>query len=1099
MKLKFDKRLENTWFSRYLGNIRVVILLVLGILTVGIYSLTTLQRRLNPEVKLTIVSVVTILPGAGPADTESLVTIPLEDKLTGLNGIDTITSTSRDNASAIVMQFKSGVDKDKAKTDVQSAVDSVTTLPSDTQTPTVTAFDFEGQPIWQFAVTGSQDTASLMRYTDRLKKKIEDLPDIDRVTLDGWQAQQIEVKIDPEKVNSLGINPMQLSQALKTATTAFPAGSTNADGLNFSLSIDNQVASVEDIRQMTLNIQNRPVKLGEIARIDTKSEPNLTKTYLATPSSPAQQAVTFFVYKTSSADITKTVKGVEKLVEDEIGSTDGQYQVNSILNTGEEISKQFTDVLGEFRSTIILVFINLLLFLGLRQALIASITIPLTFLLSFGWMSILGQTINFLTLFALLLAFGTSIDDTIVTVSAMTSYYHTKRFSAHQTGLMIWRDFTVPIWTTTITTVWAFLPLILSTGIIGEFIKPIPITVATTMYSSTAVAWFITLPLLIVFLNPRFPSRVKKFIGGLLILLSIILITLISGNKALLLPILLTYAVLLWLTFRLRKELTKAAWDFIRRFRHTHAIKTFLAELFSLGFIDTEPLGRKYRQLITRILKSKRGRKLVLVCLGIYALVAYALIPTGLVKNEFFPKTNADNLYLNVDLPPGTDAATIDAEAKNLIGQLQSTPELKSVIADPGKQIDTRGGEADSPSSVLFSLILNPKEQRKQSSIDIAEQLRQQFSNYTKGKLAVIEQSGGPPAGADVQIKLLGDDLEILNQYADKTIRYLSTQPGVINVDKSIKPGTSKLTFVPDKTKLVQAGIGADTVGFWLRLWTSGFTLDKVRINNQDNDAVFYVNGQNLNPQQLGRVNIPTQSGSLPLLTLGRLELKNNPTIITHEAGKRTISVTAGVQPGYSISDANKKLIAYANDGLSLPNGYTWQTGGVNEENTKSVQSIFRAMALSFILIMATMVIEFSSFRQAAVILSLIPFAVAGVFYVFGLTGTPLSFPALIGVLALFGVVVTNAMFIVEKINQNHKRGMSIDEAIADAGQSRLEPIILTSLTSILGLIPITLGNALWRGLGGAIISGLLFSGVIMLFYIPVMYKTIYANSSKKR
>jgi multidrug efflux pump subunit AcrB len=146
---------------------------------------------------------------------------------------------------------------------------------------------------------------------------------------------------------------------------------------------------------------------------------------------------------------------------------------------------------------------------------------------------------------------------------------------------------------------------------------------------------------------------------------------------------------------------------------------------------------------------------------------------------------------------------------------------------------------------------------------------------------------------------------------------------------------------------------------------------------------------------------------------------------------------------------------------------------------------------------MATMVIEFSSFRQAAIILSLIPFAVSGVFYVFGFTGTPLSFPALIGVMALFGVVVTNAMFIVEKINQNRRAGMKLDEAIANAGRSRLEPIILTSLTSILGLVPITLANELWRGLGGAIISGLLFSGMIMLLYVPIIYKNIYNSDSK--
>jgi multidrug efflux pump subunit AcrB len=294
---------------------------------------------------------------------------------------------------------------------------------------------------------------------------------------------------------------------------------------------------------------------------------------------------------------------------------------------------------------------------------------------------------------------------------------------------------------------------------------------------------------------------------------------------------------------------------------------------------------------------------------------------------------------------------------------------------------------------------------------------------------------------------------------------------------------------------MAENGIGFDNAGLWLRLAASGFTLDKVKFGNADEeDVTFYSTAGTLHPEEVGTITIPTQTGCIPLSSLGSFRLDTNPTVIYRQSGKRTISVTAGVLPGYSVSDINTSLENYAKNGLDLPGGYTWATGGVNEENTKSVQSILEAMGLSFILIMATMVVEFSSYRQAAMILSLIPFAISGVFIVFGLTGTPLSFPALIGVMALFGIVVTNAMFIVEKINQNRKEGMGTIHAIADAGRSRLEPILLTSITSILGLIPITLSNPLWTGLGGAIVSGLMFSGGIMLIYIPVVYYTIYKS-----
>jgi HAE1 family hydrophobic/amphiphilic exporter-1 len=1092
--MNFDKSLENKWFSSYLKNIRVVILLVIGILVIGIFSVINLPKRLNPEVKLTIVSVVTVLPGAGPSDVETLLTIPLEDKLLGLKGIDTITSSSVDNVSAIVIQFLTGIDKDKARNDVQAAVTEVSNLPTDAKTPKVTALDFEDTPIWNFTLTAKGDLPSLMRYADSLKTKIADLPNIDRVTLTGFDTQEIQVLVDPEKISSLGINPIQLSSAIKTSTVAFPAGLVKSDGSSFAITIDADTSTIEDVRNLRFNISGKSLKLGDISTVSFKSKPNQSKTFLATKDSAATRGVNFFVYKSSSADITKTVKGVEELVNSEMASKNGEFKITTIVNTGEKINTQFIDVIGEFKSTIILVFINLLLFLGLRQALIASITIPLTFLMSFTWMSGLGQTINFVSLFALLLAFGTSIDDTIVTVSALTKYFETKKFSPHEAGLLVWRDFVIPIWTTTVTTVWAFLPLILTTGIIGEFIKPIPITVATTMYSSTFVSWFITLPLMIVLLKPNIPERLKKLFGGIALPASIYAIYSISPNSFLIVPIIVIYLLAVALIFKYRKLLASEIKRKITSFIYWKKIHVFLTRISNQGLINTEEISQKYHDLISRILKSKKARRIVLTGLTIYAVVAFSLLPLGLVKNEFFPKTNGDNLYVNVTFPAGTSLEVLENESSIITEKLRKTSELQSLTTEIGRATSSNGGESDSPNTILFSIILNPKEGRKLTSMEISDIIRKELVDYDKGKVVVTEPSSGPPAGSDVAIKLVGDDLDILNQYADKIINFLSREQGITNVDKSIKSGTGKITFVPDKDKIIQAGTSIDSLGFWLRTSISGFQLDTLKVGETDQNIVFYMDSGSLSPTDLGRINVPTQLGQVPLNSLGHFELKNNPTIITRESGKRTVSVFAGVLPGYSVSDANKSLIKFVGTELNLPQGYSWKTGGVNEENTKSVTSILKAMILSFILIMATMVIEFGSYRQAAMILSIIPFAVSGVFYVFGLTGTPLSFPALIGVMALFGVVVTNAMFIVEKINQNRKKGMHIDHAIADAGKSRLEPILLTSLTSILGLIPITLGNALWRGLGGAIISGLLFSGIIMLFYIPTMYKTIYSK-----
>lgn len=335
-----------------------------------------------------------------------------------------------------------------------------------------------------------------------------------------------------------------------------------------------------------------------------------------------------------------------------------------------------------------------------------------------------------------------------------------------------------------------------------------------------------------------------------------------------------------------------------------------------------------------------------------------------------------------------------------------------------------------------------------------------------------------------------GDNLNVLNEYADKLVQHLEEQSGVTNAQKSIKEGTSAITFVPDKDKLAAQGLSIDTIGLWTRIYGSGFSLGEVNFDKTKTEKTpvrFTFGYERPTPESFGSVSLPTQNGAVPLVSLGTVTLKTNPTVITRSEGKRTLTVTAGVRAGYSVSDVNKDLETYANE-MNLPDGYSWKTGGVNEENAKSIQSILQAMGIAALLILVTMVLQFRSFRQAVIVLIVIPLAVSSVFYVFALTGTPLSFPALIGVLSLFGIVVTNSMFIVDKMNLNQKEGMEFDEALADAGASRLEPIILTKLCTVLGLLPITLSNPLWRGLGGAIISGILIASTIMLLFIPVVY-----------
>ncbi|MFS8159399.1 MAG: efflux RND transporter permease subunit, partial [Candidatus Roizmanbacteria bacterium] len=677
--------------------------------------------------------------------------------------------------------------------------------------------------------------------------------------------------------------------------------------------------------------------------------------------------------------------------------------------------------------------------------------------------------------------------DTIVAVAAMTRYYRTGRFSPLETGILVWRDFIVPLWSTTITTIWAFVPLLLSTGIIGEFIKPIPIVVTATMLSSTTISVIITIPLMVVLLKPTVSRRVKIAIGTLCLISLFAIIIAVSPKNIMLPLVIFSLSCLLAVLYHTRTALWTQWMGVYQRYPFLKKSWAKVQSYSDEGILDIEHLSGYYGKIIDKILSSKNLRRNTIIAISVFALCAYLLVPLGIVKNEFFPKTNEDIVYMSVEMPKGTNADRAKGEMTDLLQKLRSAKDVDFITAESGQTIGGQGDRVGDQGSFSYTLHLIEKSKRKETSQDIAESLRKEFQNYQKGKLTVQELSGGPPAGADIQIKLLGDDLQTLDTYADKIVENLKSEKGIINPEKSVKPGLSKIVFSPHSEKLVQYNVGIDQIAFTLRTFASGFELDSLGTGDDKQTITYKTDTHPQSPEKLYLLTILTASGPIPITELGEFHLSYNPTGISRENGKRTISVSAGVAKGYNIPEKSKSLEKFAGS-LKLPEGYSWQTGGVNDENNKSVQSILKAMILAALLILITMIIEFGSYRQALIALLLIPLSIAGVLYIFGLTGIPLSFPALIGILALFGIVVTHAIVVIEKINENRSHGLPLQEAIVDAAKNRLEPVLLTSMATILGLLPVTLSDPLWRGLGGAIIAGLLFSGAIKLFFVPVMY-----------
>ena len=1100
-QLKFDPKLNGSWMHKLIKNVRLLFLVIFALIGAGIFSFITLPRELNPEVNIPIVNVVTTLPGASPGDVEKLITQEIEKEVQNVPALDQMTSNSSNSLSVVTLQFVSTEDPDEALDAVQQRVDTITNLPEEASDPRVSKLDFNEQPVWIVALSGSVNRYSLTETAQAIADKLENTNGIRRVDISGDIEEEIAIKLKPETLIEYQVTANDINNALATNNITLPAGSITVNDLEYSLTVNNEFSTIEQIRQLPITNQGSIIALGQIADVYYQAKESDSKAYHRVASDQRNNAVQLSIYKSDTETIIGAVEKAQEILETETEKNNSVEYIN-VLNLSTDIDESFSELQSNFAQTIILVFILLFTFLGIRQASIASISIPLTFLSAFIIMNITGITLNFLSLFSLLLALGLVVDDAIVIVQAANNYG--KKFSPVETGLLVFRDFVVPIWTTTLTTVWAFLPLLLATGIIGEFIKSIPVVVSATLLSSTTIAVLINIPLTTIIAKLQMPKRVKIALAILAMISSAIIVASLAGSSPLKPLVIFAYILLLFVSVKssdlIKKQLKKRSKPHKISGLITRQLQKFnlnSQNLVNQGIVDFGLVTKRYRNLLNAILEHRKNRYIVYLSSIGFVLLSFIFLGTGLLKNEFFPKSDNENLYINVEAPAGQVVEVTDNTLQDIEKQLIEYSEIATLTTLTGSNIspDDSGSGGSGSNRGYISVTLVDQGDRDRSSIEIAEAMRVQFAEIQTADVTVTETSGGPPAGADFQINIRGESLETLETIAEDFKTIVEAIPGTININTSLEltPGEVQVNLIPEE--LAERQLSAIQVGSWLRTAVSGSDNNTIRQDGDDLDLMVILDEEFQNLSQLQTLTLPSQMGAYQLSEIATFSLETAPTSISREDGQRVVRVTAATSQGASsteiLSEFNKQVEDY-----QAPSGYSWDSGGVNEENNRSVQSILQAMSLSFILILITMVLQLESFRKAFIVMLVIPLAVAGVFFNFTILQIPLSFPALIGVLALFGIVVNNSIMLVEKINQNLKQGFSVKDAISDACSSRIEPIFLTSLTTSAGLLPITISDPLWRGLGGSIIAGLSVSGILILILLPTVYYEVFKETS---
>ncbi len=1036
--LKYKASDFSGFLKSYVTNMRLVALVLLFVILGGVVSFFSVARTLNPEINIAMVAVSTVLPGATPTDMESLITKKLENEIKKVDDIDVISSTSRESVSVIVIQFKDGVDRDDAQTDVQNAVGAVSDLPDDAQSPRVKAIDFEDMPVSRYAVIANDtDQASLNSFIESFKDDLENESLIDRVEVSGNETQEVQVLISQEKLQELDINLQSLLPLITSATSSYPAGTVYSDKSEIGLTIDRDSMTLDDLRSTVISVNGTLHRLGDIAEVSERSAPGYVLAFITKPDGTEYRAITIDTYRILGSKISEATDQIESIVEKYDGIANGSISFIKVSDINNEINKSFSDLYSNLFMTVCLVFLVLFLFVGIRQAFLAAMSVPLVFMTAFIVMYATGMSLNFLSIFSLLLSLGLLVDVTIVVISAITTYYRSGKFSPKEAALLVWKDFFTTLLVTTLTTVWAFLPLLLAGGMMGAFLKPLPIVVSSVLLGSVFIGFFIILPLMVWLLDFSMPKRVLnliKIIGFIFVLnipfsfiqkiLNDIQIEFSKWWWILIIAFILILAITLVILFISFGRIIKNIFNYL---------KNLIANKFSIsknkdeshdGIIDISFIERVYKKTLNKTLSNKKNRRSIVWIVVLFFIFSSSLVKFGFVKNEFFPKEDMNMIYVSMDLPLDTRASVAEEISLDFVSQINDISGLSNIQTQIGAKIDGDGNLnlGLDASNVLITINLVDVDDREITSSEVAQSLRENdvVKNFTNGNIVVVEFAGGPPAGADVTIKLAGDDLEQLNAYVNQVMNHLKEKDGVINVRKSVESGSVKIVFIPNKSAMMEYGVSLHEVGFYLRTFGSGMVVsDDVDFDDlsDSRDIVLRLSDDVQSVDALERTVIQTSRGEqIPLTTLGKFKLKESPVQIKREDLKRVLSVTAAVEEGYNATQINEEVGEFMQKEMRLADGYSWQSGGANEENNKSVQSILKAMLLAFVLIFLTLIIQLNSYRKSFIVLLVIPLAISGVFVLFAVFGLPLSFPALIGVLALFGIVINNSIMIIRSI-----------------------------------------------------------------------------------
>lgn len=1023
------KTLIDAAFSRS----RVVLLVLVALIVAGVSAYVSIPKEAEPDVPIPYIYVSIFHEGISPEDSERLLVQPMERELQSLEGLKEMSSVAAEGYASINMEFEAGFDADQAKMDVRDKVDLARAeLPPDTDEPRVVEVNVALFPVLSISLSGPIAERALVSIARELRDEIEELNQVLEVDIGGDREEMMEVIIDPSTLEAYNLSFTDITSLVQRNNQLIAAGAMDRGAGRMVIKVPGVIAEIEDVL-------NLPIKVVGDTVVTFQDVATVRRTY-KDPDSYARlnsnNALVLEVTKRTGENIIETTEDVRAVIEEQRQYWPDNIEVTYLLDKSEEVRDMLGDLQNNVITAIVLVMVVIIAALGLRPAVLVGMAIPGSFLTGILVIYSMGLTMNIVVLFSLILVVGMLVDGAIVTIEMAERYMDEgkdkKEAFASAAKRMSW-----PIIASTATTLSVFIPLLFWPGIVGEFMKYLPITVLITLLASLFMA-LVFVPVL----------------GGV-----------VAKNRP---------------ASSVSAARTRRSQDFSRLDTLTGYTASYVAFLGRLLSHPFKVLG-------------------VAVILLVLAYTAYIVLGKGV---EFFPTTDAS--YVQVQIHARGDLS-VDEKDALMQGVEQRVLGMDGVEYTYTRTIGSAGG--DSAEDLIGTIELDFLDWRiRPPSSELIDEVRRRLADVPGVRVQIQEQESGIGGGKPVQIEVSSLLSDLLPVAVQQILDEMAAIDGFEDVEDS-RPLTG-IEWQIDVNREEAARFGADIslLGSAVQMLTTGVMLAEYQPDDADEelDIRLRFNADSRNMEQLNQLRIPTASGQVPVsnfLTVNPAQKVGN---INRIDGSRTLTIEADVADDYLVDDVVTELKERLPE-AGIDERVNIVFKGEDADQQEAATFLQNAFLIAICMMLAILLVQFNSFYQSILILTAIIFSTSGVLLGLLITGNPFGIVmGGIGIIALAGIVVNNNIVLIDTFNEMHKtRGMPVKEAILSTCAQRLRPVLLTSITTILGLMPMVFGlsidlvhrdlsigapsTQMWVQLASAIAGGLFFATMLTLILTPCM------------